>query len=84
MTKLSPMGNGFELLAGLFDTTLGLVLFAVITLWSLIWKLVALYRAASQGQKAWFAVIFFVNTLGILEIVYMAFFSRPRRYRSSR
>lgn len=84
ITKLSAMENIPELFQGIFETTVGIVLFVLIALWSMAWKLVALYRSASRGQKAWFVAIFFLNTVGILEIVYMAFFSRPKQYRSRR
>lgn len=43
--------------------------------WSLIWKGLALYKAARNGQKGWFVVLLVVNTMGILEIVYLLFFS---------
>ena len=78
------MTEALGLLAGLFDTALGIVVFVAIALWSLVWKLVALDRAASRGDKVWFVVIFFLNTLGILEILYMAFFSQKRSYRPRR
>lgn len=43
---------------------------ALAVLWSLIWKGLALWRAAHLGQKYWFGIILVVNTLGILEIIY--------------
>ncbi len=55
----------------------GGVLFPVI-LWSLFWKGMALYRSARNGQKIWFVVLLLVNTLGILEIIYLLFFSNCR------
>jgi len=47
-------------------------------LWSALWKLFALYRAASRGDKGWFVALFFLNTAGILEIVYL-FAISPRK-----
>lgn len=44
--------------------------FAVLFVWSLIWKGLALWRAARRSDKVWFVVFLIVNTLGILEIVY--------------
>ena len=52
-----------------------LLLFVV---WTLVWKGLALWRAARAGRSAWFVVLLVVNTGGILEIIYLAFFS-PRR-----
>ncbi|HLJ60255.1 MAG TPA: DUF5652 family protein [bacterium] len=52
-----------------------LVLFVV---WTLIWKGIALWRSARAGQPAWFVVLLIVNTVGVLEIVYLVLFA-PRR-----
>jgi hypothetical protein len=41
--------------------------------WSLLWKGLALWRAAKRGEKIWFIVFLIVNTLGILEIIYLFF-----------
>ena len=57
----------------------GLVAVAVAAVWSLIWKAVALYRAGSLRHKGWFTALFFINTLGILEILYVAHFSKTER-----
>lgn len=40
-------------------------------LWSLFWKGRALWVSARKTQKIWFVVFLLVNTLGILEIVYL-------------
>ena len=47
-------------------------------IWSLIWKGFALWRAAHQRQRNWFVVILVLNTIGILEIVYLFRFSKKR------
>ena len=43
--------------------------------WSLAWKGVALWRAARRNDQWWFVALLLVNTLGILEIIYIVFFS---------
>lgn len=43
----------------------------ILLLWSLFWKGLALWRAASSKQKAWYVAILLINSLGILEIVYL-------------
>lgn len=43
--------------------------------WVLVWKAVALWKAAREGQRWWFAGLLVVNTLGILEILYIYVFS---------
>lgn len=45
-------------------------------IWTLIWKGLALWRSATLRQKGWFVAFLIVNTLGILEIVYLYFISK--------
>ena len=54
----------------------GMLLLLVV--WTLVWKGLALWRSARAGQTVWFVVLLIVNTVGILEIVYLIFFA-PRR-----
>lgn len=42
-----------------------------LVVWSLFWKALALWHAAKQGNRIWFVVLFLVNTLGILDIIYL-------------
>jgi hypothetical protein len=46
---------------------------AVLIIWSLVWKGLALWRAATRGEKIWFIVFLIINTAGILEIIYLFF-----------
>lgn len=66
-------GPGFgmgDLGVGLgFPLVVSFVLLAV--LWSLLWKGLALWRAAKRGDTIWFVAFLFLNTLGILEIIYL-------------
>jgi hypothetical protein len=43
-----------------------------------IWKAIALWRAGRRADLAWFIVMCVVNTVGILEIVYIFAVSRRR------
>ena len=45
-----------------------LILLAV---WSIPWKAVALWKAARRGSLAWFIVLLIVNTVAILDIIYI-------------
>ena len=45
--------------------------FLLIIAWSLVWKGLALWRAAKRGDKFWYIVILVVNTVGIVEIIYL-------------
>jgi len=48
----------------------------LLLLWTLPWKGVALWRASRNGQKKWFIALLVINTLAILDIVYIFFFSK--------
>ena len=65
----APMGFGW------FAGVGGLILLLLIV-WSLIWKGLALWKAARTGSKVWFVVFLIVNTIGILEILYLYVFSK--------
>jgi len=44
---------------------------ALLALWSLVWKGLALWHSAERRQPWWFIVLLLVNTIGILDIVYL-------------
>ncbi|MDO8557401.1 MAG: DUF5652 family protein [Candidatus Jorgensenbacteria bacterium] len=44
---------------------------AVVVAWSLIWKGLALWKAARNDSKPWFVALLIVNTAGLLEILYI-------------
>ncbi len=48
-------------------------------LWTIPWKGVALWRAAKNNHKIWFIAILLLNTLAILEIVYIFGFSKRKK-----
>jgi len=47
-------------------------------LWTLPWKGVALWRASRNNHKKWFIALLIINTLAILEIIYILFFSKKK------
>ena len=51
------------------------LLLAVIFIWGIAWKLTALWKSARRGSLFWFIVLALVNTVGILEILYIFVFS---------
>ena len=51
----------------------------LVALWTLPWKGVALWKSARQKQKVWFIVLLIVNTLAILEILYLGFFQKKKK-----
>lgn len=52
--------------------------FFLILAWSLVWKGLALWHAARRGEEWWFIALLVINTLGILEIIYLFFFAKRR------
>lgn len=50
----------------------------VIAAWSLPWKGMALWKAAKQDDKKWFIVLLVINTLAILDILYIFIFSKRK------
>ncbi|HMN19535.1 MAG TPA: DUF5652 family protein [Candidatus Moranbacteria bacterium] len=50
----------------------------VVAIWTLPWKGAALWRSARRGHFGWFGVLLVFNTLGILDISYIFFFSKPK------
>jgi hypothetical protein len=61
----------------IFPLTPGMkILLLVLVIWSLIWKGIALWKSARNTQTAWFVFMLILNTVGILEIVYIIWFSK--------
>jgi predicted PolB exonuclease-like 3'-5' exonuclease len=50
--------------------------FYVILAWSLAWKAVALWHAARNRQIVWYVALLVINTVGLLEILYLVVFRR--------
>lgn len=47
--------------------------------WSLAWKGWALWKAAKADSPVWFIILLLVNTVGILDILYIFVFSKSRQ-----
>jgi hypothetical protein len=58
------------------DLGVPLFLLAAALIWSLVWKAIALWKSARLNQPVWFIVILIMNTLGILDILYIFLFSK--------
>ncbi len=59
--------------------TTRIIIISAILIWTIPWKGVALWKAARNRDKIWFIVIFLINTLAILEILYIFIFSKRKR-----
>ena len=55
------------------------VVTALVILWELVWKGIALWKAGRNGHMVWFILILILNTLGILPIIYIFGFSKPNK-----
>ena len=69
MFELFKLGNSFWLVV-------------ILALWTLPWKGVALWKAANLNQRNWFIILLIVNTVAILEIIYIFAVARPREKKS--
>ena len=54
----------------------GLIFLLVLTLWTIVWKAIGLWISARESKKWWFGALLIFNTAGILDIVYVFFFSK--------
>jgi methionyl-tRNA synthetase len=56
------------------------VLFIIlVSVWEILWKGIALWRSARNKQLIWFLLVLILNTLGILPIIYLVFFSKSNK-----
>ncbi len=65
----------------LIQNPLYLLIFVLVTTWTLFWKGTALWRAATQGQRNWFILfilLFPINLFGIVELVFLFRFSTKK------
>lgn len=54
-------------------------LFFALVGWSIALKGFALWKAAHRESKPWFIVLLFINTFGILELVYIFIITRQKK-----
>ena len=70
-------------IANIFGWGIGItLLFVFLSIWSVVWKAIALWRAGRNNHMGWFIVMFLINTLGILEIIYI-FACQPKNPKSA-
>lgn len=63
-----------------WEMTAGLIAVLIVLMaWSAVWKGIALWKAGRNNQLAWYVVMFVINTVGILEIVYLLAFQKKKR-----
>lgn len=50
----------------------------LLIVWGLFWKGLALWHSAQRSEPRWFIAVLLINTLGILELVYLFAFAKLR------
>ncbi len=53
--------------------------FWIMFVWVIIWKGIALWKAAQKKHRYWFVALLVINTVGILEILYVFIFSEWKK-----
>ncbi|MEK6928235.1 MAG: DUF5652 family protein [Nanoarchaeota archaeon] len=52
------------------------ILVSIVMLWALIWKGFSMWKAAQNKSLPWFVILLVINSLGILDILYIFVFSK--------
>lgn len=71
--------GGYGMMNPFFMMPSGGVLIGALVVWSLAWKGLALWKAAHREEKGWFVALLVLNTLGILDILYLYVFSKEEK-----
>lgn len=50
---------------------LELVLITIFTIWTIMWKGYSVWTAVKHGHKGWFIALLLLNTIGILDMIYI-------------
>lgn len=58
-----------------------LIILILIIIWTLFWKGLALWHAVKRGERRWFVAILILNTFSVLELVYLFFIVKIKRFR---
>jgi methionyl-tRNA synthetase len=63
---------------------ISIILIICFLFWSYIWKLLALWKSARKNSPVWFILLALINTVGILEILYIFVFSEVKMNKSKK
>ena len=68
----------YQGLADFFGISMGAFYFilALVGIWTLVWKGLAMWKSSKKNQMIWFVVFLVINTVGILEILYIFWLSK--------
>lgn len=62
---------------GEFIAGMGALLFLLLV-WVGVWKAIALWKAARNNHLGWFIALCLINTLGLLEILYIFIWGKKK------
>lgn len=54
-------------------------LLVLLMVWSLFWKGLALWHSSRRGDYWWFVAVLVLNSIGILEIIYLFYFAKLKK-----
>lgn len=77
ISNFTQVGQTQQVMGLLTDPKFAVAL-VLLSIWALIWKGIALWKAAENRSKTWFVILLVVNTVGILEIIYIFYFSKKK------
>ncbi len=72
-----------KLLGGMVGAWVGALVLPFLV-WSIFWKGWALWKAAKADSKIWFVALLVLNTLGILDILYIFLISKQGKKSSKK
>jgi hypothetical protein len=52
------------------------LLLIILVIWTIPWKIYALWLAVKHNHKGWFVALVILNTLSILEIIYVFYVAK--------
>lgn len=52
-------------------TTSWAIVLGILAVWDIVWRGLALWRAAQHRSRNWFIVLLVINSVGILPIIYI-------------
>ena len=56
----------------------GVASIIILSIWGLIWKSLGFWKSARSNERLWFIGFVILQTLGILEILYLCVFSKDK------
>ena len=48
-----------------------IIIFMIAAVWAFFWKAIALWHAARRNESTWYILLLIINSIGILEIIYL-------------